>query len=147
MMNQHKRIKQVEYLRRVDVMTALLGKSIPYSHMIKLACQQWGISERQAKRYIQEARENVKEAGSQPLSDLYHQVISWFVSIYQDATQSQDNELRRKTAKDMLNLLKQIKKDLGHAEFKKSESRLIESGELEEIIRALENEERTFPTE
>lgn len=146
-MNQFKRIKQVEYLRRVDVMSALLAKSFPYSHMLKLACQQWGISERQAKRYIQKARERVKEVGSQPLADMYHQVISWYISIYQDATQSQDNNMRRKAARDMVFLLKQMKKDLGHEEFKKSESRLIESGELEEIIKALANEERDYPVE
>jgi lysyl-tRNA synthetase class I len=146
-MDQYKRIKQIEYLRRVDVMTALLAKSIPYSHMIRLACQQWGISERQAKRYIQTAREKVKEVGSQSLADHYHQVISWYISIYQDATQSQDNDMRRKAARDMVALLRQVKRDLSHEEFKKSESRLIESGEMEEILQALANEERLFQIE
>lgn len=144
-MNQQKHIKQLEYLKRIDVMMALIGKCYPYSHMIRLATQQWGISERQAKRYIQRARENLKRIGTLPLSEQYDHVMSWMMSIYQDATQAQNHGLRRKVTRDMLVLLKQIKRDLSDEIFQEYQSRLAESGGLEEIIKALANEERDYP--
>lgn len=146
-MKEPKRITQLEYRKRLDVMTALLARSIPYSHLVRIACQQWDVSERQAKRYIQKAREQEKNIGSQPLTNQYYQLIGRFIYIYQQAIQLRDLELARRSGQDMLKLLKQAKRDLSHEEFQSCESRLVGPNELEALVRALEKQGKNYPDE
>lgn len=143
-MKSPKRITQNEYQLRLDMMTALLARCLPYSYMVKFACKQWNVSERQSKRYIQKARELEKRLGSETLMEGYHQILSKFNYIYQQALQLRDYELARRTAKDIAKLRKQEMKDLMNEDAQTYQSRLVDSDELEALIQSLESEEEPF---
>lgn len=142
-----KRVTQMEYRQRVDMMTALLARGLPYSHMVRIAQDQWGVSERQAKRYIQMAKGQEKRFGTQPMVDQYSQVIGKFIYIYSQAIHHQDLELARRTTRDMMKWLAQAKRELSDEEFQSCQSRLVESGHLEEVVRALAKEGKNYPVE
>lgn len=132
-----------EYQERVDVLQALWARGFPPSRAIQLACQQWGISERQAKRYLQAAREQVEEQIKKPLEHHYAQVWLELGYIFQKAVQDGDLKLAQRVTGDRMRLLKQLRAELPLLET----SGRLSPEELEEMMLALADEERKYPRE
>lgn len=144
-MKPPQRVTQIEYQKRLDILMALCARGLPSSQLIKIACQQWDVSERQAKRYLKKAREQQAKIGSQPLEEHYSHLLLRFNYIYQQAIQLRDLELARRTASDLAQLLRQQRKDLMNDASPSHQPRLVGSDELEELIRSLENEGQNHP--
>jgi hypothetical protein len=138
-MPNSQRVTKVEYQKRVDTLMSLYARGVGTSQLIKAACQQWDVSERQAKRYIQKGKEQQCQMASQPIEMQYSQLLLRFNLIYQQAIQLGDWELARRTATDLAHLLKQQRKELvTHAS---SQSGTMDPGKLEALIQSLGPEE------
>lgn len=144
-MKSPQRVTQIEYQKRLDVLMALCARGLPSSQLIKIACQQWDVSERQAKRYLKKAREQQAKLGSQSVEDRYSQLLLKFNYIYQQAIQLRDLELARRAASDLAQLLRQQRKDLMNDSSPSHQSRLVGSDELEALIQSLEEEGNNHP--
>lgn len=144
-MSSFQRVTQVEYQKRLDMLLALRARGLCFSQLVKIACQQWGVSARQAKRYLKKANEQECRLGSQPLEARYAQLLLKFNYIYQQAIQLQNLELARRTALDLAHLLRQQRKEQTYDPGSGIQSGLVESGELEALIRSLEKAEKDEP--
>lgn len=139
-MPSSQRVTQTEYQRRMDILLALRARGLAPSHLIKIACQEWKISERQAKRYLQKARQQETVLASQTLAERYTTLLNRLNYIYQQAIQLRDLELARRTASDLLQVFQQQRKDLLHDSAIQPTARLVEADELEALIRSLEED-------
>jgi hypothetical protein len=144
-MKSPQRVTQIEYQKRLDILMALCARGLPSSQLIKIACQQWDVSERQAKRYLKKAREQQSRLGSQSLEDRYSHLLLRFNYIYQQAILLRDLELARRTMSDLMQLFRQQQKDLMNDSSLSHQSRLVGSDELEALIQSLEEEGKNFP--
>jgi hypothetical protein len=144
-MKSPQRVTQIEYQKRLDILTALCARGLPYSQLVKIACQQWAVSERQAKRYLKKAREQQSNLGFQSLEDRYSHLLLRFNYIYQQAILLRDLELARRTMSDLMQLFRQQQKDLMNDPSLSHQSRLVGSDELEALIQSLEAEGENFP--
>lgn len=144
-MKSSQRVTRIEYQKRLDVLMALCARGLPSSQLIKIACQEWGVSQRQAKRYLRKAREQQSMLGTQPVEERYSQLWLRLNYIYQQAIQLKDLELARRTAVDLAQLLRQQRKELLHDSSFSSPSRLVEADELEALVQSLAIDGETEP--
>jgi hypothetical protein len=144
-MRSYERVNQAEIQKRVNALMFLCAQGHSSSAIIKTACHNWGITERQAKRYLQKAREQQKALGTQPIEETYNLVFQKVNYIYQLGIQTQDHELARKAGADLIKLYKEKRKDVMNDPTQPHHSRLIKADELERVIRSLEHERGNLP--
>ena len=144
-MRSYERVNQTEYQKRVDVLMVLCAQGHSSSVLIKTACHKWDVTERQAKRYLQKAREQQKKLGTQPIEESYSQILQKINYLYQLGIQTRDHELARKAGADLIKLYKEHRKDLMNDTTQSYQSRLVKSDELEALIRSLEKEREHLP--
>lgn len=144
-MRSYDRVNQAEIQRRVDMLMAFCAQGHSSSVLIKTACHKWNVTERQAKRYLQKAREQQKKLATQPIEESYTQILQKINYVYQLGIQARDYELARKAGADLIKLYKEHRKDLLNDTTQSDQSRLVKSDELEELIRSLEKEREKFP--
>lgn len=144
-MRSYERVNQAEIQKRVNVLMLLCAQGHASSAIIKTACHNWGITERQAKRYLQKAREQQKALGTQPIEETYNLVFQKVNYIYQLGIQTQDHELARKAGADLIKLYKEKRKDVMNDPAQSHHSRLVKADELESVIRSLEHERGNLP--
>lgn len=139
-MNQYKRVTETEYQKRMDVMMALRARGIPTSQLVSIACQQWGISERQAMRYLKAAKEQENSLAQLPASAQYAHLLLQYNYIYQQAIQLENLELAMRVAEKREHLIAQQQKELRNDPTHTTRSHLVGSDELEMLIQSLEKE-------
>lgn len=137
-MSQRNRATEVEHQKRLDMVGGLLARGIPPCQITKIACQQWAVSERQAMRYIKAVKEQEGEQLNQPLDNRYNCLSLQLNYIYQQAIHLEDFELARKVTADRIELYKLQRKELLNDPSRTSASGLVDSDELEALVRSLE---------
>jgi hypothetical protein len=145
-MKPTERVTRVEYQKRLDILIGLHARGLASSQLIKIACQQWNVSVRQAKRYIKKAKEQESQLAAQPLEVKYALVLQRFNYIYQQAIQLGDLELARRAAFDLVHLLKQEHKESLNASLHAPQSGILGFQTLEEFLQSFENTEADPPS-
>lgn len=130
-----KRASNTELQYRLDALLGLRARGIPSSQLIDVACQQWGVSERQAKRYLQMAKDQALTVIKQPLEFQYGQICLALSYIYQQAIVLGDLNLAQRVATDRMRLLKQLKAELPQAQ----PSGIMSAKELEALLQSFED--------
>lgn len=143
----HRRANKTEIQYRLDALNGLRARGVPSYQLVQVACQQWGVSERQAKRYVQMAREQMLEEAQQPIEQQYGQIWFQYHYIYQQAILTGDLKLALRTCSSRARLLKQYKQaaDKGAVDPRPSWSqRQMDMQKLlEEMKKAMEEEEES----
>jgi hypothetical protein len=144
-MRSYERVNQSEIQKRINALMFLCFQGHSSSVIVKTACHNWEITERQAKRYLQKAREQQKKLGSQPIEDTYNLVFHKVDYLYQLGIQTKDHDLSRKASADLIKLYKEKRKDVMNDTTQSHHSRLIKADQLEAVIRSLEHERGNLP--
>lgn len=137
-MAKRNRATEAEQQRRVDTLMTLSARGYSTMQLVRAACQQWGVSERQAMRYVSAAKEQESKLAQQPLDTRVGHLLSQFNFIYQQAIQMEDYELARRVTADRVHLLMQQAKGHMNDAGQSSKPNLVEPDELEALVRSLE---------
>lgn len=132
----HKRATNVEYQSRIETLMKLRAQGCSDYHIILAACQQWGLSVRQGKRYLQKVDEAVSALGKQPIEVLYSQVLNKLDYLYQQALKIGDTKLALRVAKDRERLLRAVQKYLQHPS-QSNHAGLLSTEELEKALKEI----------
>jgi hypothetical protein len=137
-MPKNKRVSKQEYQHRLDTIAGLYARGLTTMQVVRAVCQQWDICERQAMRYLKDAKKEEDALVDLPLRDQYNRILMIFNFVHQQAVLLKDLDLTRRVALDRANLLKQIRKELLNDPARSQDSDFIGHEELEKFLQSFE---------
>lgn len=144
-MPKNKRVSKREYEQRLDVVSSLQSRGLSTMQVVRAICQQWDICERQALRYLKDAKKQDDSFAEQPFQEHFSYMLSKYRFIYQQAVLLEDLGLSLRALESLGNLIKKTRKELINDPSQSHPSRLVGSDELEALIQSLEKEGKNNP--
>ena len=137
-MSQRNRSTETDYQKRLDLTAGLLARGIPSSQVATMICEHWGVSLRQAMRYISIVKDQEGKQLNQTLEIRYSHLSIQLNYVYQQAIQMNDFELARRVISDLIELYKLQRNELLNDPDYSPASGLIDANELEALICLIE---------
>lgn len=139
-MTNRKRANRLECEQRVSTALSLIAQGASTAQIVALLMQSEGISERQAFRYVEEARKSIRGLGNQATDEERGLIIKRLELLYQNAFSQKDIKVANQVMANQIHLHKYRSKshDLSHV------ASALEP-ELEAAIRALESKGQAHP--
>ena len=141
-MTKRNRATNAEYETRLDALTGLMKRGHSPTQLIRAAGQQWGVSIRQANRYLKAIKEREKENLKQPFEFRLSFLGMHFDFLYEQAVQEKDWELARKVTENRMTLYNMQHKGGLDDAIQSEKPGFAKHKGLEELIRMLEEEGR-----
>lgn len=104
---------QAETEQRLEMLAGLKAQGYAYSQLVRLSCQQWQISERQAKRYLHEIAQRELALASGDTRDYLGRFMARNHYLYAKAVQNNQWDLARKLILDEVRAIETLKKNPG----------------------------------